>query len=270
MSLLSFIAAKASRGEPVFTAEISPPRLYHEMDRIVGIARRLRALGLDAIAVTNSTGGSYKFSPWAIVEDIQRAMSHVPLIIHLTARDEGSARSVYYHLHEMSLKGVRDVLIIRGDPSPGNSKLFDSYRFTTTQLTEMVAGYRSGVLLDGSDSEPLRDLDIFAAAHPEYPERALGKHFDFLKRKIDAGTNGLISNILTTVDTFARYRDSAHAAGIRIPIVPSLLPLTSLRRCEFLAEQLRIPVPTDVVERLHGKDRNAAHAIGVDRMRHSL
>ena len=37
-------------------------------------------------------------------------MGHVPLIIHLTARDEGSARSVYYHLHEMSLKGVRDVL----------------------------------------------------------------------------------------------------------------------------------------------------------------
>jgi 5,10-methylenetetrahydrofolate reductase len=125
MSLLGIIGAKAQRREPVFTAEISPPRLYLEIDRIVGIARQLRALGLDAIAVTNSTGGSYKFSPWAIVDDIQRAMGHVPLIIHLTARDEGSARSVYYHLHEMSLKGVRDVLIIRGDPSPGNSKLLD-------------------------------------------------------------------------------------------------------------------------------------------------
>ena len=139
MALLSILAAKAQRGERIFTAEISPPRLYLEIDRIVGIARRLRALGLDAIAVTNSTGGSYKFSPWAIVEDIQRAMGHVPLIIHLTARDEGSARSVYYHLHEMSLKGVRDVLIIRGDPSPGNSKVLDSYRFTTSDLVRMAA-----------------------------------------------------------------------------------------------------------------------------------
>ncbi|MBI3783548.1 MAG: methylenetetrahydrofolate reductase [Deltaproteobacteria bacterium] len=171
MALLGILSTKAARGEVVFTAEISPPRLYLEIDRIVGIARRLRALGLDAIAVTNSTGSSYKFSPWAIVEDVQRAMAHVPLIIHLTARDEGSARSVYYHLHEMSLKGVRDVLIIRGDPSAGNSKLLDSYRFTTFDLVEMVDGYRRGTLVDGSVSEPLANLDVLVAAHPEFPEK---------------------------------------------------------------------------------------------------
>src|SRR5882672_7469413 len=54
MALLGIAAAKAQRREPIFTAEISPPRLYLEIDRIVGIARRLRALGLDAIAVTTS------------------------------------------------------------------------------------------------------------------------------------------------------------------------------------------------------------------------
>src|SRR5262245_47121567 len=202
MSLLTIARGKAQRGEPIFTAEISPPRLYLEIDRIVGIARSLRALGLDAIAVTNSTGGGYKFSPWAIVEDIQRAMGHVPLIIHLTARDEGSARSVYYHLHEMSLKGVRDVLIIRGDPSPGSSKLLDSYRFTTSELVRLVAGYRSGSLLDGSRCEPLPNLDTFVAAHPEYPDGALEKHFRFLKRKIDAGADAMISNIVTDADAF--------------------------------------------------------------------
>jgi methylenetetrahydrofolate reductase (NADPH) len=263
MSLLSIVAAKAQRGEQTFTAEISPPRLYLEMDRIVGIARRLRALGLDAIAVTNSTGGGYKFSPWAIVEDIQRAMGHVPLIIHLTARDEGSARSVYYHLHEMSLKGVRDVLIIRGDPSPGNSKVLDSYRFNTSDLVRMVAGYRAGTLIDGSQSEPLPTLDIFVAAHPEFPERALDKHFRFLRGKIDAGANGLIANIVTDVEGFFRYRDRAVAAGITCPIVPSLLPLNSARRCEFLSAQLHIPVPPAAVEQLRHADRDRAHRFGL-------
>lgn len=262
MALLSIIAAK--RGAPIFTAEISPPRLYLEIDRIVGIARRLRALGLDAIAVTNSTGGSYKFSPWAIVEDIQRAMGHVPLIIHLTARDEGSARSVYYHLHEMSLKGVRDVLIIRGDPSPGNSKVLDSYRFTTSQLVNMVAGYRRGELLDGSHCEPLPNLDVFVAAHPEFPERALDKHFDFLRRKIDAGANGLIANIVTDTDAFVRYLDRARKAGIQPPIIPSLLPLNSVRRCEFLAQQLHIAVPTAMVETLRAAGRDDLHRIARD------
>lgn len=264
MSLVSVIAAKAQRGEPFLTAEISPPRLYLEIDRIVGIARQLRASGLDAIAVTNSTGGSYKFSPWAIVEDIQRAMGHVPLIIHLTARDEGSARSVYYHLHEMSLKGVRDVLIIRGDPSPGNSKMLDSYRFTTSELVNMAAGYRRGTLIDGSHSEPLPNLDVFVAAHPEFPDRALDKHFSFLKHKIEAGADGLIANIVTDVEAFFRYRDRAHAAGIRRPIIPSVLPLNSARRCRFLAEQLHIAVPLATVERLERADRDSAQRFGLE------
>jgi len=264
MALLSIVAAKARHREPVFTAEISPPRLYLEIDRIVGIARRLRALGLDAIAVTNSTGGSYKFSPWAIVEDIQRAMGRVPLIIHLTARDEGSARSVYYHLHEMSLKGVRDVLIIRGDPSPGNSKLLDSYRFTTSDLVRLASGYRRGMLLDGSRCEPLPNLDIFVAAHPEYPEGALDKHFRFLRRKIEAGADAMIANIVTDTDAFFRYRDRARTAGIDRPIVPSLLPLNSARRCAFLTEQLHIPVPQAIIERLRAATREDAQQLGLD------
>ena len=265
MSLLS-VVAKAKGGAPLFTAEISPPRLYLEIDRIVGIARRLRALGLDAIAVTNSTGGSYKFSPWAIVEDLQRAMGHLPLIIHLTARDEGSARGVYYHLHEMSLKGVRDVLIIRGDPSPGNSKLLDSYRFTTTELVRMVTGYRRGALLDGSECDPLPNLDVFVAAHPEFPEAALEKHFRFLRRKIEAGVDGMIANIVTDTDAFFRYRDRARTAGVACPILPSLLPLTSARRCEFLSTQLHIPVPSPTLDRLQRADQRAAHQFGVDDM----
>jgi methylenetetrahydrofolate reductase (NADPH) len=243
MALLDIAATRNRRGEKVFTAELSPPRLYGEIDRIVSIARRLRALGLDAIAVTNSTGGSYKFSPWAIVEDIQRAMGHVPLLIHLTARDEGSVRSVYYHLHEMSLKGVRDVLVIRGDPSPGDSKLLDAYRFTTTRLVGLADGYRRGRLIDGSESEPLPTLDIFVAGHPEYPDSALDKHFRYLRAKIDAGANGIVSNIVTDPDRYFRYRDRARAAGIEAPILPSLLALTSLRRCEFLRDELHIPVP---------------------------
>jgi methylenetetrahydrofolate reductase (NADPH) len=270
MALLGILAAKSARGEAVFTAEISPPRLYLEIDRIVGIARRLRALGLDAIAVTNSTGGSYKFSPWAIVDDIQRAMAHVPLIIHLTARDEGSARSVYYHLHEMSLKGVRDVLIIRGDPSPGSSKLLDSYRFTTTELVRMVDGYRRGSLIDGSHCEPLPNLDAFVAAHPEFPEKALDKHFDFLKRKIDAGAGALIANIVTDTDIYFRYRDRARSCGIDCPIIPSLLPLNSSRRCAFLAQELHIPVPAALAARLDGVDRDTAQRIGFEGMISSL
>ena len=265
MALLGILATKARAGEHLFTAEISPPRLYGEIGRIAGIARHLRAVGLDAIAVTNSTGGSYKWSPWAIVEDVQRAMGHVPLVIHLTARDEGSVRSVYYHLHEMTLKGVRDVLIIRGDPSPGNSKLLDSYRFTTLELVRLVEGYRRGVLVDDSRTEPVPNLDVFVAGHPEYPPGALAKHFRFLREKIDAGANAVIANIVTDTDAFFRYRDQAQRAGIELPIMPSLLALNSVRRCRFLAGELHIPVPSATVDALAAaRDDASAHALALD------
>ena len=107
-------------------------------------------------------------------------------------------------------------------------------------------------------------LDIFVAAHPEFPTAALEKHFGFLQRKIEAGANGLIANIVTDADAFFRYRDRAHAAGIRQPIIPSVLPLNSLRRCEFLTEQLHIAVPTAIIERLRSADRQSAQQFGLD------
>jgi methylenetetrahydrofolate reductase (NADPH) len=125
-------------------------------------------------------------------------------------------------------------------------------------------------LLDGSHCEPLPHLDILVAAHPEYPEPALGKHFRFLRQKIEAGADGMIANIVTDPDAFFRYRDRAQAAGIDRPIVPSLLPLNSARRCEFLTQQLHIPVPPAIAARLRGASRDAAQALALDGLVASL
>lgn len=110
----------------------------------------------------------------------------------------------------------------------------------------------------------MTDLDVFVAGHPEYPESALDKHFRFLRQKIDSGANGIISNIVTDADSFFRYRDRAAAAGIRLPILPSLLPLTSLRRCEFLTNELHIPVPRATVSSLTASSVDDAPRFALD------
>ena len=85
------------------------------------------------------------------------------------------------------------------------------------------------------------NLDIFVAAHPEFPPRRSTSTSASSAPEIDAGADALIANIVTDTDAFFRYRDRAHAAGIAQPIIPSLLPLNSARRCDFLARELHIP-----------------------------
>lgn len=253
MALINVL--KASNGERVFTVEISPPVTYTTMVKTGEVVELLKDLDIDGIAVTNSTGGSFRLNPLAVVDTIRAWMRNIPIIIHLTSRDEGSVRSLYTHIGEMGQKRVSDVLVLRGDPTPGNSTAVDSYKFSTVELVGLIADYcrRNG-----------QAIDIFVAGHPEYPESSLAKHLAYQKRKIDQGAQGIIANIITDPERYARYVAASHRVGVTVPIVPSLIPLTSLRRCLFLESQLHIPVPEAIKQRLDGASGDDARKRGVE------
>jgi methylenetetrahydrofolate reductase (NADPH) len=199
----------------------------------------LKELDLDSLAITNSTGGSFKLNPLAVVETVQASL-RVPIIVHITARDEGSYRTVYTHVDQMALHGVAHVLIIRGDPSPTNSRQTDAYKFTTVELVRLMHDY---------SRQQQYALEILVAGHPEW-QTTLAKHMLYQKQKIDNGAQGIMANIVTDAESYCRYVDAALAHQVNVPIFPSVIPLTSLARCEFLDKTLRLPVPSFVTERL--------------------
>lgn len=239
MSLLGALRRKRQQDEHVFSVEISPPMNYPGLVKTSELLEALKELDLDGLAITNSTGGSFKLNPLAVVEVVQ-AFMRVPIIVHITARDEGSYRTVYTHVDQMALHGVAHVLIIRGDPSPVNSRQTDAYKFTTVELVKLMYEY---------SRQQHYALEILVAGHPEW-QSTLTKHMRYQKQKIDNGAQGIIANIVTDVDSYCRYVDAALAHQVNVPIFPSVIPLTSLTRCEFLRKTLHVPVPSSVTERL--------------------
>lgn len=256
MALLGILQVKARAGEKTFTVEISPPMNYKTLVKTSEMVQALKDFDVAGIAVTNSTGGSFRMNPLAVVETIRAWRPQTPIIIHVTARDEGSVRSLYSRADEMHRKSVSDVLILRGDPTPQRSREVDAFKFSTVELVELLRDYR--------DRQGY-SLDLFVAGHPEYPASALPKHMAYQRRKVEAGAQGIIANIITDPDAYVRYVDVARAHEITVPILPSVIPLTSVRRCLFLQSALHIPVPRRVLERLEtAASKEEAMRVGVE------
>jgi methylenetetrahydrofolate reductase (NADPH) len=255
MSLSQILRQKSRKGERVFSVEISPPMKYPDLVKTGEMVEALKDLDLDGIALTNNTGGSFKLNPLAVVETVRAVLRTIPIIVHITARDEGSARTVYTHLDEMMIKNVSDVLIIRGDPSPTNSKQTDAYKFTTLELVNLMGDYCQ---------DRQYSVDLFVAGHPEFPAPTLAKHMHYQRSKIEAGAVGIIANIVTAPEAYSRYVDAARSDGIDVPIVASVIPMTSLARCEFLEKQLHIPVPDAVRAALRDLSKEDAMKVGID------
>lgn len=239
--LVSVLQRKQQRGEKVFSVEISPPMNYPGLVKTSEVVEALKELDLDGIALTNNTGGSFKLNPLAVVETVRATLRHAPIIVHITSRDEGSVRTVYTHVDNMALNGVSDVLVIRGDPSPVNSRQTDAYKFSTVELVKLMHDY---------SRQQHYTLDIFVAGHPEWPAHTLSKHMSYQRQKIESGAKGIIANIVTASENYRQYVEAARSHQIDVPILPSVIPLTSLARCEFLERQLHIPIPLRVKERL--------------------
>ncbi len=253
MRLVALLAKAVRGGKPVFTVEISPPENYRALSGTAETLELLKGLGLAGIAVTNNTGGGWRLSPLVVAGQVRRLLVDVPVVVHITARDEGSTRTIYEHLDRMQAMGVPDLLVLRGDPTPGGSRQADAYKFTTVELVAIMREYieRCGY-----------SIDILVAGHPEYPPAALAKHAQYQRAKIERGAGAIIANIVLVPETYSRYLDALAARGIGVPVLPSVIPPVSARRCRFLREKIHVPLPAGLEEKLERLSREEAARLG--------
>jgi len=113
------------------------------------------------------------------------------------------------------------------------------------QASDLVRGLKS-----------VADFEISVAAYPEgHPENP-GVDADIanLKRKVEAGANRAITQFFFDTDVFLRYRDRCAAAGIHVPIVPGILPITRFPQLLRFAERCGAAVPVWLHKRFDGLD----------------
>jgi len=222
--------------------ELFPPRndaaevpLWTAIDRLAGLSPAF-------FSVTYGAGGSTRDCTHRMVDSIQ-ARTSIPAAAHLTCVDatctetDGVARAYWQG-------GIRHIVALRGDPRPDGTA-----REGYGNADSLVAGLRR-----------LHPFEISVAAYPEtHPGAASAdSDLDALKRKADAGACRAITQFCFDLDAFERFLERTERAGIRIPIVPGILPIADIGRTTSFAARCGAAMPESVRRRFEGLDHSAA------------
>jgi methylenetetrahydrofolate reductase (NADPH) len=206
---------------------------------------RLAPLGPRFVSVTYGADGSTRERTHNIVTRIQRETS-LTAAPHLTC--VGASRDEVLDIARRYWdQGVRHIVALRGDP-PARDAGYRPHPQGFAHASDLVAGLRS-----------VGAFDISVAAYPEVHPEAPSAGFDIemLKRKQDAGATRAITQFFFDNSHYLRFRDACAAAGIVMPIVPGILPITRFPQLTRFAARCGASVPTWLEERFQGLEDDA-------------
>ncbi len=215
---------------PLLSFEFFPPKNEVLEAQLWTCIRRLEPLAPRFVSVTYGAGGSTQERTHATVAQIVRETSLVPAA-HLTcvgasrAETEAIARRYWE-------AGVRHIVALRGDPSPGTR--YVPHPKGCAYAADLVA------LLRG-----IADFDISVAAYPEtHPEATSpSADLDNLKRKLDAGATRAITQYFFDTAIYLRFLDRCLAVGITAPIVPGIMPVSNFAQAARFSALCGASVP---------------------------
>ncbi len=225
------LPAPAEMPAPQLSFEFFPPKTETLEEQLWACIRRLEPLGPRFVSVTYGAGGSTQARTHATVARIVAETSLTPAA-HLTCvgatREEVDAVARGYWE-----AGVRHIVALRGDPPAGASE-YTPHPGGYAQAEDLVRGLKR-----------VADFEISVGAYPETHPAALSPEadLDFLKRKIDAGATRAITQYFFEGEVFLRFLDRCAAAGITVPIVPGILPVSNFEQVRKFSAMCGASVP---------------------------
>jgi methylenetetrahydrofolate reductase (NADPH) len=239
--------------EPIFSFEFFPPK-SDAGERVLGLAlESLRQLAPAFVSVTYGAGGASRgrtldLTKWIKQELGIEAMAHLSCV--------GSTREELTDvIADMRQSGIENILALRGDPPRGESD-WKPHPGGLQYSTELAA-------LIHSDHDICIGGACFPEVHPEAPD--LAHDLRFLKDKIDNGVSFLITQLFFDNDLYFRFVDEARAAGIEVPILPGVMPITDLRQIKTITGMCGATIPPSLLEALEWRshDPDAVLQLGV-------
>jgi methylenetetrahydrofolate reductase (NADPH) len=209
------LAARFAQG-PVFSLEVFPPKREGDVDELYRVIDRIAPLKPDYISVTYGAGGSNVGLHFEITRRlIQLGITPLP---HFTCVGQGRDE-IKAQLDRLAEAGVRDILALRGDPPKGEAA-FKRHPDGFAYASELVAFIRGRY-----------DFSIGAACYPEkHPEApSLEADLAHLKSKVEAGVDFLNCQMFFDNSVYHRFCEKARSLGIRVPIIPGIMPVQSAR-----------------------------------------
>jgi len=246
-----------------FSVEFYPPRDEAAEARLRRAARVFERLSPAFVSVTYGAGGSTRDRTIRIVAELARDTTLLP-VAHLTAvgHSVGELRAM---IGSFADGGIRNVLALRGDPQGGVHEEWRKHAQGLEYAVEMVSLVRG-----------LGDFHVGVASFPQGHPRAIDLEHDTanLIAKLRAAAEYSITQMFFDVDDYLRLRDRVQAAdpeqGAK-PIIPGLMPITSLRTVQRQVELSGSQIPPALLERLTNaagegpqENRDEVRKIGIE------
>ena len=192
----------------------------------------------------------------------------IPVVPHLICSGFSKAE-IENELIDLSYLGITNLLVLRGDRAKGENRFeptADGYSHAV-ELCRQVEEFNRGVLLDGECHDTLNKFSYGVAGYPEKHEEAMNIDIDieYLKAKIDAGAEYVVTQMFFDNARYFSFVERCRAAGIMVPIIPGLKPLTSLTQQALLPKTFHIDLPMDLaVELRRCQTSDDVKALGVE------
>jgi methylenetetrahydrofolate reductase (NADPH) len=230
-----------AREEPVFSFEFFPPKTEQGERNLYSALAELQTLEPAFVSVTYGAGGSTREKTIAIVKRIKEeygleAMAHFTCVA-------ATVPELRATLEEMQAAGIDNVLALRGDPPAGQQDWVK---------TEGGLEYSCELVQLIRDDYPFA---IGAACFPETHIHAVSPEADvaYLAEKVAAGVDFLITQLYFDNAFYFDFVARARAAGIEVPIIPGILPITQIGQLERMTSVCGASIPEGLRQELHAR-----------------
>jgi methylenetetrahydrofolate reductase (NADPH) len=216
---------------PCFSFEFFAPQTDQGVENLMERVRALRILNPAFVSVTYGAGGSSRARTIDLAKRIKRDLD-IEVLAHVTCADHtrDELRGIFRELED---GGIENVLALRGDP-PKDTGAFapreDGFRYALGLIELLRTEFA---------------FDIGAAAYPEKHPEAASLDADIANAvgKVRAGARFLITQLFFDNDYYFAYVARARAAGIDVPILPGLMPLTSYEQIARITQMCGAAIP---------------------------
>jgi methylenetetrahydrofolate reductase (NADPH) len=226
------IRYRLNPSNPCFSFEFYPPKTDEGTQALLRTLEELAPLEPGFVSVTYGAGGSTRDRTVDLVTRIKRttgitAMAHLTCVGH----DREELRAL---LRRISEAGVENVLVLRGDPPAGSAPFVPhegGFQYAS-ELVEFIRAEDFNFCLGGA---------CYPEGHVETVDRA--EDLTNLKRKVDAGLDFVITQLFFDNAFYFDFVERAHRAGINVPIVPGIMPITNYEQLQRFTRMCGATVP---------------------------
>jgi methylenetetrahydrofolate reductase (NADPH) len=244
------ISEALARTRPFFSFEFFPPRNDEAYAQLLQTVDLLRPLRPAFVSVTYGAGGSTRERTIEISKEIQQRTG-ITVMAHIAALGHSRAelRDIFC---DLEAAGIENVLALRGDPPDSSAPPDSSFQHANEVIGMLKRGYR---------------FSIGAACYPETHQQSPSAQADMeaTVRKVEAGAQFLITQLFFENDKYFDFVQRARDAGIRVPILPGLMPITNYQQIARISKLSGATIPPKLLAELEARrdEPKAVEDLGV-------